>query len=133
MATLGSVRPPDVADRPVASFAKARPARRAFAFSGHLLGGCPLLLDQLQQRLAAVAQALAFLDRVEHRHRLARQLKQHLLAAGRPQALAVGSGVLALSGRTLASADSTRSLGRRVSDRKIRLSTVSCARVALSL
>ena len=30
-----------------------------------LLGGCPPLFDQLQQRLAAVAQALAFLDLVK--------------------------------------------------------------------
>ena len=49
-----------------------------------MLGGCPLLLDQLQKRLAAVAQAVAFLDLVEHHHRLAWQLKQHLLTAGGP-------------------------------------------------
>jgi hypothetical protein len=94
MATLGLSKPLDVANRPVVSFAKARPARRAFAFSGHLLGGWPLLLDQLQQRLATVAQPLAFLDRVEHRHRRVRQLKQHFFAARRAKALAVGSGVL---------------------------------------
>ena len=72
MATLGECIVP-VRSRQARreSSAKARPARRAFAFSGHLLGGCPLLFDQLQQRLAAIAQALAFLDRVEHRHCMA--------------------------------------------------------------
>jgi hypothetical protein len=93
MATLGVLRPLDVAVRLVANFAKARPARRAFAFSGDLLGGCPPLFDQLQQRLAPAAQPVAFLDRVEHRHRRPRQLQQHLLTAGGPEALAVGSGV----------------------------------------
>src|SRR5271166_3479463 len=86
---VGGVRPIDVAVRLVANFAKARPARRAFAFSGGLLGGCPLLLDQLQKRLAAAPQTLAFLDRVEHRYRRPRQLKQHLLATSGPEALAV--------------------------------------------
>ena len=51
--------PQTLAARPVTNFAKARPARRAFAFQVILLGGCPPLLDQLQQRLAAAAQPLA--------------------------------------------------------------------------
>ena len=50
---------------PVTSFAKARPARRAFAFLGQLLGGRPPLFDQLQKRLAAASQTLALLEVVE--------------------------------------------------------------------
>ena len=44
---------------------------------------------------------MAFLEFVEHRHRRTWQLKQHLLTAGSPEALAVGSGVLsgAVGGR----------------------------------
>ena len=67
---FGVVSPPTPAVRPVTSFAKARPARRAFAFSGHLLGGFPPLFDQLQQRLAAVSQTVALLEFVEQRDRL---------------------------------------------------------------
>jgi hypothetical protein len=79
---------------PVTSFAKARPARRAFAFSGHLLGGRPLVLDELQQRLAAVSQAMAILDLVEKSHGVARQIQRHLSIADSQLAPAIGSDVL---------------------------------------
>ena len=95
--------PPTLAARPVTSFAKARPARRAFAFLGHLLGGCPPLFDQLQKHLAAVSQALAFLELVEQRHGFARQLKQHFLATSCAKALAVEP-VMDVFGWTLLSA-----------------------------
>jgi hypothetical protein len=79
---------------PVTNFAKARPARRAFAFSGHLLGGRPLFLDELQQRLAAVSQAMAILDLVEKSHGVARQIQRHLSIADSQLAPAIGSDVL---------------------------------------
>ena len=61
-----------------------------FRISGDLLGCFHPPFDQLQQRQAAAPQALAFLEVVEQRDRFARQLKQHLFAAGRAKALAVG-------------------------------------------
>src|ERR1019366_9228410 len=85
---------PTPAPRPVTSFAKGRPARRPLAFLGYVLGGCPLLFDQLQKRLAAVAQAMAFLEFIEQSDRLSRQLEQHLLIAGGAQPLAVSLGSL---------------------------------------
>ena len=91
MATLGGSEFPYVADRPVGSLVKARPARRAFTFSAHLLGGSSPLFNQLQQRLAAVAQPSAFLELVEQHHDFARQLEQHFLAPCGPKARAVGS------------------------------------------
>src|ERR1700685_2570565 len=45
---------------------------RPFAFSGRLLGGRPLLFDQLKKRLAADAQALALFEVADHRYRPAR-------------------------------------------------------------
>ena len=70
-------------------FRKSPPGKAGFRISGDLLGRFPPLFDQLQQRLAAAPQALAFLEFVEHRDRFARQLDQHFLFAGRAQALAV--------------------------------------------
>jgi hypothetical protein len=77
--------------RPVTSFTKARPARRAFAFLGHL-GGCPLLFDQLHQRLAAVWQPVPFLESVDYSDHPRRQLKQYLLKACLAATLAVEAG-----------------------------------------
>jgi len=68
---------------------KARPARRAFAISGYVLGSRPPLFDQLQQRLAAIAQALALFECVEEFHNLARQLEQHFFSTGSTQTLTV--------------------------------------------
>ena len=77
-------------------FRKSPPGKAGFCISGDLLGCFPPALDQLQQRLAAAAQPLAFLKFVEQSHRLARQLEQHFLAAGgtkaRPVVSAVGGG-----------------------------------------
>jgi hypothetical protein len=73
--------------------------RASFGLDGAclLLGGCPLLLDQLQQRLAAIPQALAFLDRVEHRYRRMRQSEEHLLITCCGDAATVGLDVLGAS------------------------------------
>jgi hypothetical protein len=46
-----------------------------------MLGGYPLLPDQLQKRLAAVAQSVAFLDRIDDCDSMPRQLKEHFLDA----------------------------------------------------
>src|SRR5271165_4913198 len=129
---VGGVRPIDVAVRLVANFAKARPARRAFAFSGGLLGGCPLLLDQLQTRLAAVAQAMAVLELVEKIHSFARQIERDLPIAGGHLALAIGSDVLCDLGAGFHRRGFDSITSKPLSNRKIRLSTVSCARVALT-
>ena len=44
-----------------------------------LLGGFPPLFDQLQQRLAAITQALAFLELVKKSDGLARQRGDELM------------------------------------------------------
>jgi len=75
-------------------FRKSPPGKAGFRISDHVLGACPFLSDQLQQRLAAVTQAIAFLDLIEHGDSLSWQLEQHFLTARRPQALAVGAGFL---------------------------------------
>jgi hypothetical protein len=75
-------------------FAKARPARRAFAFLSSLLGGRPPSFDQLQKRLAAISQAMAILDLVEKSHGVAWQIQRHLSIANSQLALAIGSDVL---------------------------------------
>ncbi len=73
-------------------FRKSPPGKAGFRISGLLLlGGCPLLFGQLQESLAAIAQAFALLDLVEHRHRCHRDLQQHLYETRIPKALAVGS------------------------------------------
>ena len=78
---------------------KARPARRAFVFLGRLLlGGFPPLFDQLQQRLAAVAQTLALLELVNKGDGLARQRGDELVLSLRRQAAAIGAHVLSLGG-----------------------------------
>jgi hypothetical protein len=59
-----------------------------------LLGGRPLILDELQQRLAAISQAMAILDLVEESHGVARQIQRHLSIAGNQLAPAIGSDVL---------------------------------------
>jgi hypothetical protein len=59
-----------------------------------MLGGRPLVLDELQQRLAAVAQAMAILDLVEKRHGISRQIQRHLSIADSQLAPAIGSYVL---------------------------------------
>ena len=46
-------------------FHKSPPGKAGFCISGRLLGGCPPSLDQLQKRLAAAAQAMAFLELVD--------------------------------------------------------------------
>jgi hypothetical protein len=46
-----------------------------------VLGDYPPLFDQLQKCLAAVAQALAFLERVDSGDSVPWQLKQHFLNA----------------------------------------------------
>ena len=70
-------------------FYKSPPGKAGFCISGRLLGECPPVFDKLQKRLAAAAQALARLDRVDQRHRFPRQLEQNLLAAIGAEALAV--------------------------------------------
>jgi hypothetical protein len=70
-----------LAVRLAVSFTKARPPRRAFACLVHLLCDCPLLVDQLQQSLAAISQAATFLEHVDYFDRVRRQLKQHVFYA----------------------------------------------------
>ncbi len=50
-------------------------------------GRVPSSFDQLQKRLTAAAQPLASFQVIEQRDGLARQLHQHLLAAGSTQTL----------------------------------------------
>jgi hypothetical protein len=47
-----------------------------------LLGGFSPLLEQLLKHLAAITQAQAFLEIVDHRDRLVRNPEQHFLLAG---------------------------------------------------
>jgi hypothetical protein len=97
MATLGVLGPPDVSRSHQArhEFHEGPPGKAGFRISGDLLlGGGPPLFDQLQECLAAVAQPLAFLDLVEHRYRLLRQLEKHLLPAGRGKTATVGLNLL---------------------------------------
>jgi hypothetical protein len=75
-------------------FRKSPPCKAGFRISGHLLGGRPFLFDQLHKRLAAVPQALAFLELVEKSHRVARESQGHFLIAGGYLALAISSDVL---------------------------------------
>jgi hypothetical protein len=49
------------------------------------------MLDQLQERLAAVMQTAAFFEFVEQRDDLARQPEQHVFAAGGANSLAVSA------------------------------------------
>ena len=65
-------------------------------------GWLPPLFDQLQQRLAAIAKALALLERVEQGDDLARQSKQHAFASGSANTLAVSAGTF--SGREMRAA-----------------------------
>jgi hypothetical protein len=75
-------------------FRKSPPGKAGFRISGHLLGGGPLFFNQLQEHLAAVAQALALLEFVNHRDRMTRQLEQHFLDTSVTTTLAVESGLL---------------------------------------
>jgi hypothetical protein len=75
-------------------FRKSPPGKAGFRISGHLLGGRPLFLDELQQRLAAVSQAMAILDLVEKSHGVARQIQRHLSIADSQLAPAISSDVL---------------------------------------
>jgi hypothetical protein len=52
------------------------------------------MFDKLQKRLAAVRQALAFLDLVEKGDRFSREIHRHFPVAGGRLALAKGSDVL---------------------------------------
>ena len=66
MAKVGEVVLPTLAYKGPSRVLKARPARRAFVFLGRLLlGGPPPLFDELQQRLAAAWQTVAFLELVD--------------------------------------------------------------------
>jgi hypothetical protein len=59
---------------------KSPPGKAGFSSLRHLLlGGFPPLLDQLQQRLAAVPQALSFLKFINEGDRLARQINDELM------------------------------------------------------
>ena len=80
--------------RPVTSF-ESPPGKAGFRVSGSLLlGDFPPLFDQLHQHLAAIAQALAFLELVNKGDRLARQPEQDLLLAGGRKAAPVSADVL---------------------------------------
>ncbi len=70
-------------------FRKSPPGKAGFRISGHLLGGCPPMFDQLQKRLAATAQAVALLQFIDEFDRLARQLEQHFFPALRAKARTV--------------------------------------------
>ena len=58
-----------------------------------LLGGFPPLFDQLQQRLAAIAQALALLELVKKGDDLARQRDDELMIALGRQPAAIGADI----------------------------------------
>ena len=80
MAKLGLCWFPDGSLLGPSRVLKARPARRAFVFLGRLLlGGSPPLFDQLQQRLAAAWQAVAFLKLVEQGNDFAWQRDNELM------------------------------------------------------
>ncbi len=70
-------------------FQESPPGKAGFRISSDLLGGRSPMFDQLDQRLAAATQPLAFLEFVEQGHKLAWQLKQHFLAAGSTKPLTV--------------------------------------------
>jgi len=72
---------PTPAARPVTSL-ESPPGKAGFRVSELLLlGGFPPLFDQLQQRLTAAAQTLAFLELVNHGHGFAGQGGDELLHA----------------------------------------------------
>ncbi|WP_456304062.1 hypothetical protein, partial [Acidiphilium multivorum] len=70
-------------------FMQSPPGKAGFRISSGLLSRFSPALDQLQQRLAAAPQTLAFLDLVDEGDSLVGELEQHLLRAGVPKALAV--------------------------------------------
>jgi len=59
-----------------------------------LLGGVSPLLEQLLKHLAAITQAQAFLEIVDHRDRLVRDPEQHFLLAGGRNAAPVRADML---------------------------------------
>jgi hypothetical protein len=76
--------------RPVTKL-NSQPGKAGFRVSGLLLlGGGPPFFDELLQHLAAIAQALAFLDLVKKSDRLARQIGDELKAAARDDPTPVG-------------------------------------------
>jgi hypothetical protein len=77
---------------------KSPPGKVGFCISGDLLGRFPPPLDQFQQGLAAASQSLAFLEFVEQRHSLARELHENLGPACSAYTLAIGGAVLSRSG-----------------------------------
>ena len=78
---LGGVQVPDASRKARHEFHKSPPGKAGFCISGHLLGGCPLSFDQLHQRLAAVAQALALLELVDCLDHFLRQIHNQLTPA----------------------------------------------------
>jgi hypothetical protein len=86
--SLGVILVPDASRKARHEFHESPPGKAGFRISDDLLGGFSPALDQLQQRLAAIPQALAFLDLVEECDRLVRQLEQNFLRPGRSEALA---------------------------------------------
>ena len=89
MSMFGIAMFPERVSEPVANSVKARPARRAFACLGGFLDSLLSAFNELQERLTAAWQALAFLDVVDERKCLVRQLEQHLAGTGSANALAV--------------------------------------------
>jgi hypothetical protein len=73
-------------------FLKARPARRAFQFLGHLLlGDLPPYCNELFQHLASIIQAMAFLKLVEKIEIRTRQINDELAAAFLDKSAPIGA------------------------------------------
>jgi hypothetical protein len=81
--TLGVFSDPRRSRKARHEFSQSPPCKAGFRISGGLLlGDRSPLFDQLQQRLAAIPQTLAFLDLVEKSHGVAREIQRHFLIAG---------------------------------------------------